>query len=237
MTAPRSPDTPSVSPRDDRLEIIGRRSLAPGAGTHLGDLVLDTVAAMNRSGEDAEQIYQRHLDQLREGAGDAISEVRAQYDALDEEQYVERWSLIQLLTDLRDPASLPVLEHVLRQPVPPERSPDPAHGLSTVGEEIMIRTTAVEALARLAADGADEAKRLLLEQLDHEAFSVRRAAVQAIADSGDAGLRDRVQSRLSESDDQRLLNSRRLDVTSVPQAEGGRFLKGRDAASPPPPPN
>jgi len=192
---------------------------------------------MNRSGEDAEETYQRYLNRLRDHIGDAVAELRSQYDALEEDQYVERWSLIQLLADMRHPASLPVLESVLRQPIPPERSSDPAHGLSTVGEEIMIRTTAVEALARLASDGNQEAKGLLLEQVRHEAFSVRRAAVQAITDSGDAQLQDQVRKELAGIEDQRLMNSRRLDVSSVPQAEGGRFLKGRDAAPPPAPQN
>lgn len=188
---------------------------------------------MNPSGDDPEHTYQRSLELLRERVDDVVDAVGAQYDALDEDQYLERWSMIQLLTDLRHPASLRVLEEVLRRPIPPERSPDPAHGLSTVGEEIIIRTTAVEALGRLASEGDPAAKELLLRQVRHEAFSVRRAAVQAIADSGDPQLLERVRQELEHGDDQQLLTYRRLDVTSVPQAEGGRFLKMGYAPPPP----
>lgn len=234
MTAPRSPDTPFLPRRDDNLQPgPARRTPIPGAGSDIGELVSATVAAMmNSSGDDAEQAYQRSLELLRERADEVVDVVGAQYDALDEDQYLERWSMIQLLTDLRHPASLRVLEEALRRPIPPERSSEPAHGLSTVGEEIMIRTTAVEALGRLSSDGDLAAKELLLRQVRNEAFSVRRAAVQAVADSGDSQLLESVRKELADGDDQQLLAYRRLDVTSVPQAEGGRFLK-MDYAPPP----
>ena len=96
----------------------------------------------------------------------------------------------------------------------------------------MIRTTAVEALGRLSSDGDLAAKELLLRQVRHDAFSVRRAAVQAVADSGDSQLLESARKELADGDDQQLLAYRRLDVTNVPQAEGGRFLK---MDSPPPP--
>lgn len=235
MPAPRSPDTPIlVNGGDDNLEAgRSRPPLNFGTDSEVGKLVAQTVATlMNASGDDAEQTYQRRLDRLRERADDVVTAVGAQYDELDEDQYLERWSMIQLLADLRHPSSLRVLENVFRHPIPPERSPDPAHGLSTVGEEIIIRTTAVEALARLAADGDRATKELLLAQVRHDAFSVRRAAVQAIADSGDAELLERVRQQLAGSDDQRLLEYRRIDVRSAPQAEGGRFLKEGNAPPP-----
>jgi hypothetical protein len=105
-----------------------------------------------------------------------------------------------------------------------------------VGEEIIIRTTAVEALGRLAADGDKAAKDMLLDQIRHEAFSVRRAAVQAIAESGDRDLQARVRRTLEGTDDERLLQLRRVDVREVPQAQGGHFLKKRDAAGDSTPP-
>jgi len=238
MSSPRSSDTPSIAREsDDQLEVgPSRAGLDYATGSEVGELVAQTVVTlMAASGADAEQAYQENLDLLRERADDAVAAVGAQYDALEEDQYSERWSVIQLLTDLRHATSVRLLGDVLRRPIPPERSPDPAHGLSTVGEEIIIRTTAVEALARLAADGDSAAKDLLLAQTRHEVFSVRRAAVQGIADSGDAGLLERARQALRGSDDARLLEYRRLDVRSAPQAEGGRFLK-KGYAPPPEPP-
>jgi len=198
-------------------------------------MVADTVGnLMNAFGVGAEQAYQASLDRLRARAPEVVADVGTRYDALEEDQYSERESLIQLLTDLRHTASVPVLDDVLRRPIPPERSADPAHGLSTVGEEIIIRTTAVEALARLAADGDSGAKDLLLAQTRHDTFSVRRAAVQGIADSGDADLLDRMRREL-QGEDARLLEYRRIDVRSAPQAQGGRFLQ--PGYAPPPPTN
>ncbi len=238
MSPQRSSDTPSVGgERDDQLEVgPSRRGLDYGTDSEVGELVAQTVVTlMTASGANAEQAYQENLDLLRERADDVVATVGAQYDALEEDQYPERWSMIQLLNDLRHTASVRVLGDVLRRPIPPERSLDPAHGLSTGGEEIIIRTTAVEALARLAADGDSAAKDLLLAQISHKAFSVRRAAVQGVADSGDTDLLERVRRALRGSDDARLLEYRRLDVRSAPQAEGGRFLK-KGYAPPPEPP-
>ena len=238
MTAPRSPDTPSlVDEGDDQLEPGPSRTVLNfGADPEVGELVAQTVATlMSASGDDAEQTYQRSLDLLRERVDAVVAVVGTQYHALEEDQYVERWSMIQLLTDLRHPAALRVLEDVLSRPIPPEHSPDPAHGVSTVGEEIVIRTTAVEALARLATNGDRTAQNVLLRQVRHEAFSVRRAAVQAINESGVSELLERVRQELQGTDDQRLLEYRRLDVASVPQADGSRFLKEGYAPPPEPP--
>jgi hypothetical protein len=235
--SPRSPDTPSLpAARDDQFEVAADRVAPLSAERPLStaSLVAETVELMNAAGESAEQKYQSRLDLLRERAGEVVSEVGARYDALEEDQYLERWSVVQLLTDLRRSASVNVLEEILRRPIPPERSPDPAHGFSTVGEETIIRTTAVEALARLAADGDQRSKQALLGNVRHPSFSVRRAAVQAIVDTGDADLVERARRELADTDDRRLFELRRVEVQSVPQAEGGRFLK-QDTPPPPDP--
>ncbi|UUV31120.1 hypothetical protein NQK81_41270 [Amycolatopsis roodepoortensis] len=236
MPTPRNPDTPSLGPGGDNLEAGPDSSgLGSFSDSEIGELVTQATETMAASGEDAERNYQRSLDRLRERADDVVPALGAQYDALSEEQYLERWGLVQLLTDLRHPAAASVLENVLRQPIPPERSDDPAHGISTVGEEVIIRTTAVEALARLASAGDSAAKELLLRQVRHEVFTIRRAAVQAIAESGDTELTGRVREELSGTEDERLLNIRRVDVRGVPQAVGGRHVKDSRADDVPPP--
>ncbi|WP_410659969.1 HEAT repeat domain-containing protein [Amycolatopsis sp. lyj-112] len=238
MPTPRNPDTPSLGPGGDNLEAGPSSSgLGSFSNSEIGELVTQAAETMAASGEDAERNYQRSLDRLRERAEEVASAVGEQYDALAEDQYLERWGMVQLLTDLRHQATVPALENVLRQPIPPERSDDPAHGISTVGEEVIIRTTAVEALARLASSGDSAAKELLLRQVRHEVFTVRRAAVQAIAESGDTDLTARVREELSGTEDEQLLNIRRVDVRGVPQAVGGRFVKdSQDDAAPPPEP-
>jgi HEAT repeat protein len=239
MPIPRSSDTPSVADSDDQLEPgPARRALDADDDSDVSRLITETLySLMNPSGDTAEEAYQRSLDRLRERGDQIAPAVGAKYEAMDEDQYLERWSLVQLLTDLRHPSVVPALTEVLRRPIPPERSPDPAHGISTVGEEVIIRTTAIEALGRLAADGDPAAKAQLLEQVQHRNFSVRRAAIQAITESGDAELIQHVRRELEGTDDERLLQYRRVDVRSVPQAEGGRFLKqGSVPPLPPTPP-
>lgn len=238
MPTPRNPDTPSLGPGGDNLEAGPSSSgLGSFSNSEIGELVTQAAETMAASGEDAERNYQRSLGRLRERAEEVASAVGEQYDALAEDQYLERWGMVQLLTDLRHQATVPALENVLRQPIPPERSDDPGHGISTVGEEVIIRTTAVEALARLASSGDSAAKELLLRQVRHEVFTVRRAAVQAIAESGDTDLTARVREELSGTEDEQLLNIRRVDVRGVPQAVGGRFVKdSQDDAAPPPEP-
>ncbi|MFK0246167.1 HEAT repeat domain-containing protein [Amycolatopsis azurea] len=236
MPTPRNPDTPSLGSGGDNLEAgPGSSGLGSFSNSEIGELVTQAAETMAASGEDAERNYQRSLDRLRERADDVVPALGEQYGALSEEQYLERWGLVQLLTDLRHAATVPVLENVLRQPIPPERSDDPAHGISTVGEEVIIRTTAVEALARLASAGDSAAKELLLRQIRHEVFTVRRAAVQAIAETGDTELTARVREELSGTEDERLLNIRRVDVRGVPQAVGGRYVKDKQTDDVPPP--
>lgn len=64
---------------------------------------------------------------------------------------------------------------------------------------------------------------------------MRRAAVQAIAETGDTELTSRVREELSGTEDERLLNIRRVDVRGVPQAVGGRYLKDSKTDDVPPP--
>jgi hypothetical protein len=238
MSASNSQDTPQLAgAQGDRLERGASMSPQPSVpgDQSVPDLVADTIAVlMNAAGDGAEQAYQDRLEQLRGDDEAVVAAVRATYDALPEQEYLERWGAVQLLTDLRLPGSVEVLKSVLSQPIPPERSPDPAHGVSTVGEEVMIRTTAVEALARLAAAGDQAAVDTLRDNVSHEAFSVRRAAVQAIGELGDEQQVAYVRRTLGEEQASLLLGIRRLDVREVPQAEGGRFLK---PDQPPPPPD
>jgi len=203
-----------------------------------GDLISSALEVMTAVSNRAEDDYQRSLSALRE-RDDAASALAATYDALDEERYLERWSVVQLLTDLRTPSVIGPLTEVVRQPIPPERSADPAHGFSTVGEEVLIRTTAIEALARLLQDGNQGAGDLLLELLRHDVLSVRRAAVQAIASAGDRQLNATVREILEGTGDEWMLTVRRIDVAEAPQADARQFIRKRDAqgASTPPDPS
>ena len=226
MSERRSPDTPFLGGQGDSFGTAEEhRDIVFRAEPSVRGLALDALRAMSGSGDEAEANYQSALSALRERPEEAVAAIGATYDSLEEEQYLERWSMVQLLTDLRMSQSVEVLEDVLRQPIPPERSRDPAHGVSTVGEEVMIRTTAVEALVRLLADGDQAAGRSLLEYTRHEAISVRRAAVQGLIASGDRTLAQQVEEAVKGTDDEWMLGVRRMDVREVPQADGRQYLR------------
>ena len=239
MPAHRSADTPFLGDGSDSFRPPqAPHTLRVGADPDISGLVTSALTAMAASGDTAEDAYLQTLVSLRERAEDVVAALGATYSSLEEDRYLERWSLVQLLTDLRARSAVDVLTDVLRQPIPEERSAHPAHGLSTVGEEMIIRTTAVEALARLVAEGDRPAREALLAQLRHEALSVRRAVVQAVMDSGDQQLRIEVAAALKGTADEWLLGLRRADVRDVPQADGRQFLRERDpedSSTPPDP--
>lgn len=150
-----------------------------------------------------------------------------------DDAYLDRWSLVMLIVELGHRDSCRFFAEVLDAYIPEERSVDP-HSMSTVGEEVIIRTTAVEGLERLAADGSEDAVEVLLANTGHDNFSVRRAAVQALVATGDESMPKRL-AELLPSRHRELLGIERRDVRSVEQAQGGLFLKqGGDDGAPAP---
>jgi hypothetical protein len=95
----------------------------------------------------------------------------------------------------------------------------------------MTRTTAVEVVVRLSGDGMDDARRVLIRHARHEQFSVRRACVQELIETGTEEDRKELRTILAEAGEERLLEIRRMDVREVAQATGGRFLVHPDAAA------
>jgi hypothetical protein len=121
-------------------------------------------------------------------------------------------------------------------PIPPENSRSP-HSFSTVKEETVLRTTAVEGIGNLAARGNQRAKETLFEFLSIDSISIRRASVQSLlAIDGDA--RDRIAQYLPPNH-RFLLDVRPRAVTDVPQVRDPRVhLRERqlpEKAAPPDP--
>ena len=187
---------------------------------------------MGGVGEEAEEAYQSALNALCRHGKELVSIVAAEYRDLPASQYLDRWSLIQLLTDLPNSASLPFLDDLLSIPIPPEESANP-HSFSTAGEEVMIRTTAAEAVTQIAADGDRKALDILLKHARHESFSVKRACIQGYLTHGGPDARD-VLTKLLPERDLFILDIQRRDVRQVPQAAGGESLACRDKDELPP---
>jgi hypothetical protein len=184
----------------------------------INEQIVGAVNRMGGVGDNAEAEYQTSLDKLRAVAEEAVPIIVAEYENLPEVQYLDRWSLIQLLAELKQPSSLPALDEILSSPIPPERAKSSHDGFSTQGEEIMIRTTAVEAIARLASEENREAIDLLIKHAQHENFSVKRVAIQDYLIIGGEKARKVLMEMLPESDHY-ILNIRREDVRKIPQPQ------------------
>ena len=236
MTSGRSSDTPSLA-RPDTLEINVTEhpfSFREGADAELGALIVEAVNRMGGVGTDAEDNYQRASEALRERSDDALDAIVAEYWALPEEAYLDRWSLVHLLSELRHPKAAAALNRIITSRIPAEKARG-SHDSSTGAEEVMIRTTAVEGVVRLSADGVEEARKILLRHAANRTFSIRRASVQGLMETGTDEDRKQLRTVLKEKGLEQLLSIKRVGVRQVPQATGGRFVVPPDVKGEVPP--
>ncbi len=202
-----------------------------------GRLLKNFLFAMNSVGDDAEANYKEKLEELKKHSEDILVEIARAEGASMEEDYPLRWALVHAASELKHPAALRFLRNLVFSPIPPEKSKDP-HSFSTVGEETILRTTAVEGVEYLSEMGVEEAKKTLFDFLELPSISIRRAAIQAIyATVKDESKLKELKSRIPK-DQQYLLNIKRVEVKDVPQIKDPtKYLKegARDAAKKVPP--
>lgn len=229
-------DAPRLAPIDQLDKVITHAPLFGSVRSRtLKALLKEAVQRMSGLGEDAESRYQQALAALRETGRKAVDALGEEFAALSGDQYVNRWATVQLLTDLQDPGALDVLDKIIASPIPAERSADP-HS-STAGREVVIRTTAVEAVARLAASGSVEARGALLKHTRHSVRSVKIAAALAYLEQAGTRGRKELLRRMLKSDHW-ILGIRRMHPRDLPPIEGHRFLPPKsppEAASAPRP--
>lgn len=226
----RTPDTLQIKVAEHPFLFRGSRNKEVNA------LIVEAVNRMGGVGDDAEEQYRRALAALKGRADEAVEILAAEYEALPEERYLDRWSLVQLLSDLRDPKAVKVLNGIVASKIPPEKFKE-SHDFSSVTEEVIIRTTAVDGLAKLSADGVEEARRALLRHSGNRVFSIRRASVQGLMETGADEDKKELRAKLKAKGEERLLKIRRVDVRQVPQATGGRFVVHPDVKEEVPPHN
>jgi hypothetical protein len=153
---------------------------------------------------------------LRGAAEQAVPIIHSEYMDIDEERYRERWSLVYLLGRLRHPAALPALDAIIVKEVPAEKSTN-LHTFSTTAEEVIMRTTAVEALRQLSALGEAGATSIILHHaVSSPTFSIRRACVQAYLAHGGTGARAEL-LRVLPNIYHHILNIRVMSGRDVPQ--------------------
>jgi len=229
--------------RDDSLEIKKISHLFKFEGTsdkELKERIIETINQMGDFGDNAEGVYQESLKRLQTDAEKVVSIIGEEYETLPESQYNNRWSLIQLLAELKHPTSLSILDKILSNPIPPEKSKTPQY-FSTRGEEIIIRTTAIEAIVRIAAKRKSEVADLLLKHMQHKNFSVKRAAIQGYLSLGIENARKILLDKLHKNDHY-ILEIQRMDVNKIPQAHGEKAVIKREKVDlpriqPPKPPH
>lgn len=214
-------EAPGIS---DSLE-PAPRELPQFDASPAGVLLKNFVAAMNVMGDDAEEGYQVALRELRQRRGEVLVELARAEDRADPQDYSTRWALVHIASELRHSAALSHLTNLVSTPIPPEQSTNP-HSYSTVVQETILRTTAVEGVGYIAAKGGKAAFEALFEFLKQPSLSIRRAAVQAILSTPKGQeARKRIEGLLPK--DQRfLLDIKPADVREVPQIkQPGRHLK------------
>jgi hypothetical protein len=178
-------------------------------------------------GDNAEEDYQRALRELSEYAEEVLAEIARASADCHEQDYPLRLALVQTAVSLRHPAALPYLANLVKTPIPEEQSGDP-HSYSTVAEETIIRTTAVDGIAEHAKNDDERAVALLMEFLRIPSFSIRRAAVYGLLATKNAEeYREKIKCSLPE-DQQFILDLRKTAVRDIPQVKDPtRHLKHR----------
>lgn len=218
--------SPLPEPPDptDALQTSLKNLLGEGGllGNPLRPVLQQAINLMAGVGDEAEEAYQAALAPLRAAGAVVIPLIQDVYSKLPEDQYLTRWSVVQLVADLQTLDAIGFLERILSTPIPPERSPDP-HSLTTVGEEVMIRTTAIEALARLSANGNTQALEAIRQQVRHQNRSVRIAAVTTLVEQGGDSVRQQLADLLPE-DERSFVDIRRLAPSEVLQPDPTEHL-------------
>lgn len=186
-----------------------------GIEENISERIRNAVNKMGAVGDDAEKNYQAALDSIKPNAQKIIEAIRKELEVIPTDRYLDKWSLIQLLAELRDPASLPLLDKILSKPLPKELYKDP-HKRSSLRQETINLTTAVEAITRIASKENKDALQLLFKHAKHESLSVRRASIQGVIEYGDQNAREKLKEILSKND-YYLLDIKKTNIEKVPQ--------------------
>ncbi|MDE3742513.1 hypothetical protein [Maribacter polysaccharolyticus] len=167
-----------------------------------GILLENALHAINGFGDDAEKKFQGSLKELRELPEEVVLELAQAFDdRCQRDAYPVKWGLVYLATELKHSAAYSFLKRLIFTPIPEERSKNP-HSFSTVAEETILRTTAVEGLLFFLKDRngkpQKEATEVLMESLALPSISIARAAFQTLvkADLVDDKMKKRVRELL-----------------------------------------
>ena len=157
----------------------------------------NALKAINGFGDDAEKNFEEALKELREIPEEVVLELAQAFDdKCQPDAYPIKWGLVFLATELKSKAAYHFLKRLIFTPIPDERSANTG-SFSTVAEETILRTTAVEGMSIFLNDDK-KAGDLLLECLKLPSISIARAAIQTLAKAGqlDDKLRKKIEDLL-----------------------------------------
>ncbi len=210
---------PLESPPHVNDALAPKRTIAPPGTSPFATVIRRYLAVSNAAGEGVESEYQAVLEEMRKDAAEVIVALAKAEESCGHSDYPLRWALVYAATQMKHEAGLPYFRNLVLTPIPPEQSKMP-HSFSTVREETILRTTAIEGLGHLAVQGHRRAVEALFEALDIPSISVRRAAVQALL-VADSSLRERIRERLPR-DFHFLLDLKTPHVSEVQQVQNPR---------------
>lgn len=203
---------------DDSLKQKENRS-NPISESPAGKLLRNFIAAINAYGEDAQEAYEEALEAMRKQAEEVIVEIAQASGHCHQNDFPFRWALVHAAAELRHPETIPYLANLVKTPIPPERSKK-SHSFSTVAEETILRTTAIEGIEKLRDECEnEEINELLFEFLKLPSLSIRRAAVQALLTEKDNKNQGKRIAEMLPEDQHFLLDIERKNVDDVPQVE------------------
>lgn len=168
-------DRPQIG---DQLHVHGKPSSVTSGLTHAARL-RDALAAMYAIGEDAKDLYDRAVENLKRDPEEMMVAIIAAYGRCPAADYPQRHALVCAASVMGHGGALPFLASVALSEIPAEASTDP-HSFSTVAEETIIRMSAVDGIAHHAYHGDKHAIELLLRCIESRSFSIRRAAVTGL---------------------------------------------------------
>lgn len=221
---PRNNDTPRLGSErseaeGDLAEASVRRMIPDISGNpDAYARLIDIIGTMTSSGVGADALYHRSLQRASLDP-EFVTLVAKTAGSLEQEAYEERWALTQLLVDLESPEAADALVELVRAPIPPEKAEDPSHGLSTVTEEVILRTTAIEGLGRLLRRDVDIVDPLLETISGTDYVSLRRASWFALIDGGRDDAIEKARSILADRGDAWITELKRIPVGEAPQAD------------------
>ena len=186
------------------------------SNTAIGRMIKAHIRTAMGNGIDAEALYQKSLDSLRVTAG-ASEELYATYKRAPEKEYFLRTMLVESLKELHAPSALQHLSDIANDKIPANLYPGEGE-MNTRQDEIVIRVTAVEGIAKLAADSLMEAEKVLTALIKNEDLTIRQMAVKGYLHSafGNAQEKIEVLRRQLPKEEQWYIT---LDTTNIRQVK------------------